>query len=155
MNYPAAELRGIRCHAGLDKPAPAICKPGAPSLDFWIPAFAGMTIRCKWAGYEKENTNFAPSPADCKKLSIYSQHPSPQGEGTSGNPTASGWSIKNRIKTKSHLEKMSVDKQRLDEKKDSSAHRLPVMRVNLYNRPLRTFGGSTGSPPSAQFLQFS
>ncbi len=50
MNYPAAELRGIRCHAGLV--------------------------------------------ADCKKLSIYSQHPSPQGEGTSGNPTASGWGIK-------------------------------------------------------------
>jgi hypothetical protein len=36
----------------------------------------------------------SPSPADCKKLSIYSQHPSPQGEGTSGNPTASGWGIK-------------------------------------------------------------
>jgi len=34
---PAAELRGIRCHAGLDKPAPAIPKPGASSLDFWIP----------------------------------------------------------------------------------------------------------------------
>jgi len=29
MNYPAAELRGIRCHAGLDP---------ASSLDFWIPA---------------------------------------------------------------------------------------------------------------------
>jgi hypothetical protein len=39
MNYPAAELRGIRCHAGLDKPAPAIRKPGASSLDFWIPTF--------------------------------------------------------------------------------------------------------------------
>ena len=37
MIYPAAELRGIRCHAGLDKPAPAIGKPGASSLDFWIP----------------------------------------------------------------------------------------------------------------------
>ncbi len=36
----------------------------------------------------------SPSPADCKKLSIYSQHPSPKGEGTSGNPTASGWGIK-------------------------------------------------------------
>jgi hypothetical protein len=38
------------------------------------------------------------SPADCKKLSIYSQHPSPQGEGTSGNPTASEWGIKNIIR---------------------------------------------------------
>jgi hypothetical protein len=36
----------------------------------------------------------SPSPADCKKLSIYSQHPYPQGEGTSGNPTASRWGIK-------------------------------------------------------------
>jgi hypothetical protein len=36
----------------------------------------------------------SPSPADCKKLSINSQHPSPQGEGNSGNPTASGWGIK-------------------------------------------------------------
>ncbi len=59
MNYPAAELRGIRCHAGLDKPAPAISKPGASSLDFWIPAFAGMTTRRKRGG-EKENTNFVP-----------------------------------------------------------------------------------------------
>ncbi len=59
MNYPATELRGIRCHAGLDKPAPAICKPGASSLDFWIPAFAGMTTRRK-RGYEMENTNFVP-----------------------------------------------------------------------------------------------
>jgi hypothetical protein len=39
MNYPAEELRGIRCHAGLDKPAPAFSKPGASSLDFWIPTF--------------------------------------------------------------------------------------------------------------------
>ena len=30
MNYPAAELRGIRCHAGLDP---------ASSLYFWIPTF--------------------------------------------------------------------------------------------------------------------
>ncbi len=37
MNYPTAEQLGIRCHAGLDKPAPAISKPGASSLDFWIP----------------------------------------------------------------------------------------------------------------------
>jgi hypothetical protein len=45
-----------------------------------------------------------PSPADCKKISIYSQHPSPQGEGTSGNPTASGWGIKNIIKKYSNPE---------------------------------------------------
>jgi hypothetical protein len=51
MNYPAAEQRGIRCHAGLDP---------ASSLDFWIPAFAGMTILHKRAGYEKENINFVP-----------------------------------------------------------------------------------------------
>jgi len=31
---PRSKLRGIRCHAGLDP---------ASSLDFWIPAFAGMT----------------------------------------------------------------------------------------------------------------
>ncbi len=37
MNYPAAEQRGVRCHAGIDKLAPAICKPGASSLDLWIP----------------------------------------------------------------------------------------------------------------------
>jgi hypothetical protein len=60
MNYPAAEQRGIRCHAGLDKPAPAISKPGASSLDFWIPAFAGKTIRHKWSGHEKEKTSFVP-----------------------------------------------------------------------------------------------
>jgi hypothetical protein len=34
----ASERRGIRCHAGPDKPAPAISKPGVSSLDFWIPA---------------------------------------------------------------------------------------------------------------------
>ncbi len=64
MNYPAAELRGIRCHAGLV----ADCRGSisysqhdpASSLDFWIPAFAGMTIRRKLEGYEKENTNFVP-----------------------------------------------------------------------------------------------
>jgi hypothetical protein len=50
MNYPVAELRGIRCHAGLDP---------ASSLGFWIPAFAGMTTRRK-RGYEKGNTNFVP-----------------------------------------------------------------------------------------------
>ena len=38
MNDPAAEQRGIRCHAGPDKPAPAFGKPGASSPDFWIPA---------------------------------------------------------------------------------------------------------------------
>jgi len=49
MNYPTAELRGIRCHAGLV----ADCRgsisysqhDSASSLDFWIPAFAGMTTR--------------------------------------------------------------------------------------------------------------
>ncbi len=51
MNYPAAEQRGIRCHAGLDP---------ASSLDFWIPAFAGMTIRHKPAEHEEDNTNFVP-----------------------------------------------------------------------------------------------
>jgi hypothetical protein len=39
MNYPAAELRGIRCHAGLDKPAPAICKPGGIQFRFLDPVF--------------------------------------------------------------------------------------------------------------------
>ncbi len=38
MNFPTAEQQGIRCHAEPDKPAPAISKPGASSLDFWIPA---------------------------------------------------------------------------------------------------------------------
>jgi len=51
MNYPSGEQQGIRCHAGLDP---------ASSLDLWIPAFAGMTIRCKWVRYEKEKTNFVP-----------------------------------------------------------------------------------------------
>ena len=49
-------------------------------------------------GMKRKILTLSPSPADCKKLSIYSQHPSPQGEGTSGNPTASGWGIK-KIKT--------------------------------------------------------
>ena len=35
---------------------------------------------------KRNNTIFIPSP-----------YPSPQGEGTSGNPTASGWGIKNII----------------------------------------------------------
>ncbi len=66
MNYPAAEQRGIRCHAGLDKPAPAIGKPGASSLNSGFRllsafgGFAGMTIRCMWAGYEKKNITFDP-----------------------------------------------------------------------------------------------
>jgi hypothetical protein len=49
MNYPAAEQRGIRCHAGPDP---------ASSLDFWIPALsssrtpirAGMTPHGKPRG---------------------------------------------------------------------------------------------------------
>jgi hypothetical protein len=41
MNYPAPEQRDIICHAGLDP---------ASSLDFWIPAFAGMTPRRKRRG---------------------------------------------------------------------------------------------------------
>ena len=41
MNNPAAEQRGIRCHAGPDP---------ASSVDFWIPAFAGMTTRRKRRG---------------------------------------------------------------------------------------------------------
>ena len=48
MNYPAAELRGIRCHAGLDP---------ASSLDFWIPAFAGMTTRRKRRGIKPRLRN--------------------------------------------------------------------------------------------------
>jgi len=38
----------------------------------------------------RKGTNFTPLP-----------YPSPQGEGTSGNPTASGWGIKNIIKNNS------------------------------------------------------
>jgi len=38
---------------------------------------------------KRNNTIFTPSP-----------YPSPQGEGTSGNPTASGWGIKNIINGK-------------------------------------------------------
>jgi hypothetical protein len=48
--------------------------------------------------------------ADCKKLSIYSQHPSPQGEGTSGNPTASGWGIN---KMKLTMNRVMVNDSRL------------------------------------------
>ena len=57
MNYPAAELRGIRCHAGLDP---------ASSLDFWIPTFIRLWRICRnddsrqAGGYEKENANFVP-----------------------------------------------------------------------------------------------
>ena len=105
MNYPAAELRGIRCHAGLDKPAPAISKPGASSLDFWIPTFILLRRISRnddsrqARDMKRKMLTLSPSPADCKELSIYSQHPSPQGEGASGNPTASGWGIK-KIKCK-------------------------------------------------------
>jgi len=38
---PRSKLQGIECHAGLDP---------ASSLDFWIPAFAGMTTRGKPRG---------------------------------------------------------------------------------------------------------
>ena len=38
-------------------------------------------------GMRRKDTDFTPLP-----------YPSPQGEGTSGNPTASGWGIKNIIK---------------------------------------------------------
>jgi hypothetical protein len=87
LNEPSrCKQRAIRCHAGLDP---------ASSFDFWIPAFAGMTFRHKRAEYKKENANFSPSPADCKKLSIYSQHPSPQREGTIGNPAASCGELSN------------------------------------------------------------
>jgi hypothetical protein len=54
MNYPVAEQQCIRCHAGPDKPAPAMSKPGASSLDFWIPAFAGMTTRRKRRGIKPQ-----------------------------------------------------------------------------------------------------
>jgi hypothetical protein len=39
---PRRKQRGIKCHAGLDP---------ASSLDFWIPAFAGMTLRRKRMEY--------------------------------------------------------------------------------------------------------
>ena len=51
MNYPAAEQRGIRCHAGPEEPAPHR-DAGASSLYLWIPAFAGMTTRAKRRGIE-------------------------------------------------------------------------------------------------------
>jgi len=47
MNYLALKLRGIRCHAGPDKPAPAFSKPGASSLDFWIPTFIRLWRICR------------------------------------------------------------------------------------------------------------
>jgi hypothetical protein len=83
-----------------DKPAPAISKPGASSLDFWIPTFILLWRISRdddspqAGGMKRKILTLSRSPADCKKLSIYSQHPSPQGEGTSGNPTARGWGIK-------------------------------------------------------------
>ena len=42
---PRSKLRGICCHAGRDKPAPVSSWPGASSLYFWVPAFAGSTTR--------------------------------------------------------------------------------------------------------------
>jgi hypothetical protein len=42
MDFPAAVLQFVRCHAGLDP---------ASSLDFWIPAFAGMTPHRKRTVY--------------------------------------------------------------------------------------------------------
>jgi hypothetical protein len=51
MIFFSADQLGIRCHAG----PVADCSgsisysqhDSASSLDFWIPAFAGMTMRCK------------------------------------------------------------------------------------------------------------
>ncbi|MDD5093714.1 MAG: hypothetical protein PHV74_04945 [Dehalococcoidia bacterium] len=40
---PRRKQRGIRCHARLD-----------PASSFWIPAFAGMTIRRKRRGIEPQ-----------------------------------------------------------------------------------------------------
>jgi len=48
---------------------------------------------------KRNNTIFTPSP-----------YPSPQGEGTSGNPTASGWGIKNIIKL-NHLRTEAFSKR--------------------------------------------
>ncbi len=43
MNYPAAEQRGIRCHAGLVADCSGLISYSqhdpASSLDFWIPTF--------------------------------------------------------------------------------------------------------------------
>ena len=75
----------------------------ASSLDFWIPTFIRLWRICRdddspqAGGMKRKILTLSLSPADCKKLSIYSQHPSPKGEGTSGNPTASGWGIKKLI----------------------------------------------------------
>jgi len=49
MNYPTAEQQGVICHAGPEEPAPHR-DAGASSLDFWIPAFAGMTTCHKRRG---------------------------------------------------------------------------------------------------------
>jgi len=54
INNPTAEQRGIGCHAGLVADCSGLISYSqhdpASSLDFWIPAFAGMTIRCKRMG---------------------------------------------------------------------------------------------------------
>jgi len=53
MNDPAAEQRGIRCHAGLDPSSQSFTATSpASSLDFWIQAFAGMTTRRKRRGIQ-------------------------------------------------------------------------------------------------------
>jgi len=70
MNYPAAELRGIRCHAGLDKPAPAFSKPGASSLVFWIPAFAGMTTHRPACGILQRRINLRCAPTSDGELNL-------------------------------------------------------------------------------------
>jgi hypothetical protein len=50
---PIAEQRGIRCHAGPDP---------ASSLEFWIPAFAGMTIRSPASGILQRRINLGCAP---------------------------------------------------------------------------------------------
>ena len=71
MKTPRRKRRGIRCHAGLDP---------ASSLDFWIPAFAGMTIHRNRAGYEKGNTNFVPLTLPSPKERELAETP-PQADG--------------------------------------------------------------------------
>lgn len=62
---------------------------------------------------KRKDTNFVPSP-----------HPSPQGEGTSGNPTASGWGIKNIINIE---EKQGL--VQLDVKNEISCQIRPFLRL--------------------------
>ena len=74
MNAPAAEQRGIRCHAGLDP---------ASSLHFWIPAFAGMTICGKRLGIEPAEIkiiDLKPMPA----INMFFGEPSPMFKGEKG-----------------------------------------------------------------------